>query len=349
MKTPMVAVVAFNGISLFHLSVPCLVFGEDRTNLGLPRFELRVCAIDRARHLASRSGPGLVASDGLERLAGADIVIVPSWRGADVAVPAPLSQAVADAHGAGALIVGLCLGSFVLAAAGILSGRKATTHWAATGQLAARYPDIRVEPDVLYVDEGSVVTSAGVAASLDCCLHVIRRLYGAAPAQRLARQIVLPPHREGGQAQFIEKPVPVVASDARLSNIARKVLADPSLPYTLDMVAGLAGLSRRTFTRRFRDQTGISFLQWLTEQRVSLARQLLETTTHPIEEVARLSGFGSSVSLRQHFRARLSTAPEAYRRTFAGSGDQGGSCASVAKESPPPGRGGVSGSTRRPR
>jgi transcriptional regulator GlxA family with amidase domain len=317
MDKPIVAVVAFDGMSLFHLSVPCLVFGEDRTALGLPRFDFRICAAGRPRPFETIGGAKLVAPFGLEGLVGADIVLVPSWLGSDVPVPATLAKAVAAAHRSGALVIGLCLGTFVLAAAGILAGKSATTHWTATDRLAAAYPDIRVEPDILYVDAGTVITSAGVAAALDCCLHVVRRRFGAWPAQRLARHIVLPPHRQGGQAQFIERPLTVVEGDERLAKALWRVLADPAAPHSLDSVASIAGLSRRTFTRRFQKQIGISFSRWLAGHRVTLAQQLLETTTHSVEDVARLSGVGTSVSLRQHFRTSLGTTPDTYRREFA--------------------------------
>ena len=317
MNTSIVAAVAFDGMSLFHLSVPCLVFGEDRTAIGLPRFEFRLCAVEPAQPLSMIGGAGLTAPYGLEGLQGAGIVIVPSWKGAGIPVPEELSRAIADAHSAGALVIGLCLGTFVLAAAGLLSGQSATTHWASTGRLAAAHPDIRIDDDVLYVDAGSVITSAGVAASLDCCLHVVRRLFGASPAQRLARHIVLPPHRQGGQAQYVEAPIPVVAQDERLSEALVQVLADPAAPHTLDSVADAAGLTRRTFTRRFQKQCGISFSRFLIGHRLSLAQRLLETSTHSIDEIARLSGLGTSVSMRQHFRARLGTTPDNYRREFS--------------------------------
>lgn len=317
MNTPVVAVVAFEGISLFHLSVPCLVFGEDRRKLGLPRFDFRLCAAETGRPLQTVGGAGLVPPFDLEGLKGAGIVIVPSWRGADVPVPPTLARAVAQAYKDGAIVIGLCLGTFVLAAAGLLEGQKATTHWAAAARLAADYPDITVEPDVLYVDGGRIITSAGVAASLDCCLHVVRRLFGATPAQRLARHIVLPPHRQGGQAQFVETPLALAPQDEWLSRAMQHVLADPAAPHSLDSVASAAGFTRRTFTRRFQKQVGTSFSKWLTGQRLSLAQRLLEVASHSVDEVARLSGFGTAVSLRQHFRAELSTTPDQYRREFS--------------------------------
>ena len=316
MPDPVVAAVAFDGISPFHLSVPCLVFGEDRTRQGLPRFEFRVCALEQGP-LRTESGLGLLAPYGLDGIAGADIVIVPSWRDLDEPVPEALNRALADAHARGATVVGLCLGAFVLAAAGLLEGRPATTHWAHAAQLAEAYPKIEVRPGVLYVDAGQVVTSAGVAASLDCCLHLLRQRYGAQPAQRVARRLVLPPHRQGGQAQYIERPVEVSHETDGLSRALEGVLAALEAPHSLDAVAARANMTRRTFTRRFQAATGTSFAKWLVQQRVLRARELLETTARPVEDVAALAGFGTAASLRQHFAAQLATSPALYRREFA--------------------------------
>jgi AraC family transcriptional activator FtrA len=317
MSQPIIATVAFDGISPFHLSVPCLIYGEDRTALGLPRFDFRVCALEKGTILSTRAGLGLVAPYGLEGLEGADVVIVPSWRDTSEPVPAELADAVRRAHAGGALVVGLCLGAFVLAAAGLLEGREATTHWASAEKLAALYPAIQLRPDVLYVDLGDVVTSAGVAASLDCCLHVVRRRYGAEVAQRLARRIVLSPHRQGGQAQFIEHPLVTQTRHNGMSRALDAVLADLATPHDLDSVASLAGMTRRTFTRHFQLQHGASFVRWLAGQRVVRAQQLLETTQRSIEDIASLTGFGTPTSMRQHFAASLSTSPAQYRREFA--------------------------------
>lgn len=317
MTDPIVATIAFDGISPFHLSVPCLVFGEDRTRQGLPRFDFRVCALQPGAPLRTQSGLGLVAPYGLEELVGADIVVVPTWREIEAPPPDSLVEAVAEAHAAGAIVVGLCLGAFVLGAAGLLDGREATTHWASADRLDAMYPKARVRPDVLYVDAGTVITSAGVAAALDCCLHIVRRLYGADPARRVARSLVLPPHRQGGQAQFIERPVAPSADNDALARALDTVVASLDDPHSLDSVATLACMSRRTFTRRFGSRTGTSFSKWLIEQRVLRAQELLETTAHSIENVARMSGFGTAASLRQHFAARLATSPVSYRREFA--------------------------------
>ncbi|MER8971774.1 MULTISPECIES: helix-turn-helix domain-containing protein [unclassified Mesorhizobium] len=321
MTDPAVAAIAFDGISPFHLSVPCLVFGADRTELGLPRFDFRVCAIEDG---PIRTDAGLTISvpHGLSALDDADIVIVPSWKDLGSSPPAALIDALLGAHERGALIVGLCLGTFAVAATGLLSGRRAATHWAYADQLQELYPDILVEPEVLYIDNGDVVTSAGVAAGLDCCLHVVRARYGAEAALRLARQIVLSPHRQGGQAQFIERPIARTGNADRFTQALETVRKTLGEPHSLDSVAGLAGLTRRTFTRRFQKTIGTSFGDWLTDQRVQLAQRLLEATEKSMDTVAFEAGFGSATSLRQHFAARLRTSPAQYRREFSKSAQE---------------------------
>ncbi|WP_157018685.1 GlxA family transcriptional regulator [Mesorhizobium xinjiangense] len=316
MSNPVIAVIAFDGISPFHLSVPCLVFGEDHRGLGLPRFDFHVCALDEGP-LRTGTGLQLVAPQGLDAVAGADIVIVPSWRDLDRPPPAALMTALADAHRRGALIVGLCLGAFPIAAAGLLDGREATTHWAYAERFSALYPKVGLRPDVLYVDNGDVMTSAGVAAGLDCCLHIVRSRYGAEAALRLSRQLVLAPHRQGGQAQFIEPPVLNAPVADGLNRAVEKVRVTLGQAHSLDSVAVEAGMTRRTFTRRFQKAFGTSFGNWLTDQRVILAQRLLEASASSIEEIAFKAGFGTSASLRQHFAARLKTSPAQYRLAFS--------------------------------
>ena len=316
MADPIVAVIAFDGISPFHLSVPCLVFGTDRTRLGLPRFDFRVCAIERGP-IQTDAGLSIAVPHGLSALDDADIVIIPSWKDLDAPLAEPMREALVRAHRRGALVVGLCLGTFAIAAAGLLGGRKAATHWAYTERLQALHPDIAVDADVLYVDDGDIVTSAGVAAGLDCCLHIVRARYSAEAALRLARHVVLSPHRQGGQAQFIERPVAPTPKADRFAQALDKVRATLGEAHSLDSVADAAGLTRRTFTRRFQKSIGASFGDWLADQRVALAQRLLEGTEKSMEAVAFEAGFGSATSLRQHFSARLKTSPMQYRREFS--------------------------------
>jgi transcriptional regulator GlxA family with amidase domain len=314
---PIVAVVAFDGISPFHLSVPCIVFGEDYSAGHVPRFDLRVCAC-RAGDLGTKAGFTITAAHGLDALDVADIVIVPSWDGAFREPGDALIAALRRAHARGAQCVGLCLGAFVLAAAGLLDGRRATTHWAWAGEFARRYPAVEVDASVLYVDDGDILTSAGTAAGLDCCLHVLRTRCGVQAANYVARRLVVPPHRQGSQAQFVEQPVATDARDARLVALLDWVRANVHAPHTLDSLAERALMSRRTFTRRFREATGTTVGAWLLTARLSRAQQLLETTDESVDAIAESAGFGSAVSLRQHFAETLKTSPSAYRREFRG-------------------------------
>ncbi len=320
MKPPIVAVVAFDRISPFHLSVPCLVFGEDRTDIGLPLCELRVCSGEPgplAAKVAMGRPMGIVASHDLSGLDDADIIIVPSWRSVDERPSDGLTAALHAGKARGALIVGLCLGAVAVAASGVADGCDITTHWLHAERVQALYPKVTVRPDVIYIDSGQVITSAGVAAALDCCLHIVRRLWGAEAANQLARRLVLAPHRQGGQAQFIERPVAKRAAIDPFGRAIDIVQAMLNQPHDLDGVAAKAGMTRRTFTRRFQKAYGMSFGQWLIERRVELARQLLESTARPVDDIAFEAGFGSAVSLRQHFAARLGVAPAQYRRSFS--------------------------------
>jgi transcriptional regulator GlxA family with amidase domain len=312
-----VAVVAFDRISPFHLSVPCVVFGEDRSGGGVPGFDFRVCAAETGA-LTTTAGFSIAVTHGLEALADADTIIVPSWRDPAETPPAALLDALRAAHARGAQLVGLCLGAFVLAAAGILDGRPASTHWAWADDFARRYPRVRLDPNVLYVDDGNVLTSAGTAAGLDCCLHVMRKMCGADVANHVARRLVVPPHRQGNQAQYVQQPMPPNERGDRLSGLLDWVSGNLALPHSLDTLAGRALMSRRTFTRRFRLATGTTVGAWLLAQRLARAQQLLESTDESVEAIAGIAGFGSTASLRQHFAEAFRTSPSAWRREFRG-------------------------------
>lgn len=310
-----IAVVAFDGISPFHLSVPCLVFGENRRDLGIPEFKVLVCAAATGR-LRTSAGFEMATRHKLAALHRADIIIVPSWHEDCRPAPPALLAALRRAHRRGARMVGLCLGAFVLAEAGLLDDKTATTHWHYADTLAERYPAVRVDRDVLYVDEDTVLTSAGVAAGLDCCLHLLRRLCGAEATNRVARRLVIAPHRQGGQAQFIEQPLPVSRSDDRLSKTLAWAAYHLDQSHSIDTLARHATMSRRSFTRHFRHATGTTVGQWLLNQRLARAQRMLETSNQAIEVIAQDAGFGSALSLRQHFRAAFNTSPSAYRRQF---------------------------------
>jgi len=310
-----VVVVAFDGISPFHLAVPCAVFGE-RHGAALG-YRLQVCSWE-AGPLASSAGFQLQGLATLSVLQQADVLIVPSWRDVDELAAPALLQALRDAHARGAVVMGLCLGAYVLAQAGLLDGQAATTHWAFADDFAARFPAIRVQPDSLYLDDGQVLTSAGTAAAMDCCLHLVRRQCGSAAAAQLARYLVTPPHRQGGQAQFIAQPVPASARDSRLSSLLDEVRASLAQPHTLDSLAERVLMSRRTFTRHFRQLTGSTVQQWLLTERLARAQQLLEASALPVGQIAQQAGFGSALSMRQHFRRRFGVSPADWRRSFAG-------------------------------
>ena len=268
MQPVRVAVLAFEGVSLFHLSVPGIVFGVTPAPTGLPPHEVRYCAPTPGK-VRCDQGVEIEVPGGLEAMTSADLVIVPAWNHPEAAAPAVLTEALKQAHARGAQVVGLCLGAFVLGDAGLLDERRATTHWACRDLFVQRFPKVNFLPDVLYVDDGNVVTSAGTVAAIDCCLNLIRQRHGADVANRVARLLVTPPHRQGGQAQYIEQPVPVLPSESRLPGVLEWARENLSQPLSLDVLAEVAHMSRRTFTRRFREATGTTFVKWLAAARIA--------------------------------------------------------------------------------
>jgi AraC family transcriptional activator FtrA len=308
-----VVALCLDGLVAFDLTAPAQAFGLAARPSGDPLYEFTTCSPGGAP-VRTTSGFEVTPAAGLGALRGADTVVVPGY--AAILAPPPeeaLSQLRA-AHRRGARLLSVCTGAFALAHAGALDGRRATTHWAWAGELAKRFPAVAVDPDALFVDEGEVLTSAGLSAGIDLSLHTIRRDFGAAAGERVARHMVAPPHREGGQAQFIkaEEP-PATGSLEPTRRWAAERLAEP-----LDVAAMSrhAGVSLRTFARRFREETGTTPLQWLLAQRVLEARRLLEETDLPVETIAWRTGFGSAASLRDHFRRATATTPTAYRRSF---------------------------------
>ncbi|EJS96668.1 MULTISPECIES: GlxA family transcriptional regulator [Pectobacterium] len=310
-----VAVLAFQGVSLFQLSVPAVAFGVVNKPLGFPDYAVRICAHIPGR-ITSDQGIVIDVPDGLEVMRQADIIVVPAWETPEAEVPADIISELQEANRRGALIIGFCLGAFVLAAAGLLDGRAATTHWIARELFARRFPKVEFRPDVLYVTDGNIVTSAGTVAAFDCCLEIIRIQHGSDMANRMARQLVTPPHRPGGQTQYIERPVPQMACIGRMAEVIEWTREHLSEPINVDTLATIAKMSRRTFTRRFRETTGTTVTKWLNAERVFLAQQLLETTELPVECIATEVGFGTPLSLRLQFSAYLQTSPSEYRRTF---------------------------------
>lgn len=306
-----VALAVTDGMLHFELSVAYEVFGPAPAAVTVPWYDLAVCGPDAVRVGRFRLEP----DHGLDRLRYADTVIVPGWADVDVDPPADLVDAVRAAHEAGARVASLCTGAFVLAAAGLLNGRRATTHWAHTEILAARYPGVAVDPDVLYVDNGSVLTSAGKAAALDLCLHLVRLDHGSAVANTVARRLVVPPHRAGGQAQFVATPMPS-RDDHPLAALFPWVIERLDQPLTVEDLARRARMSSRNLGRHFRAVTGTTPLQWLLTQRIRRAQELLETTDDVVDTIAAATGMGTSTTLRRHFNRTVGVPPDTYRRTF---------------------------------
>lgn len=311
-----IAALAFPGMSAFHLSVPALIFGEDRRAMGLPQFDYQVVA-EIPGSIALSGGMSTVAVAGPEALATADIAIVPSWRQLDDPVPGSIAEALRAAAEGGGRVAGLCLGAYALAGAGLLDGRGATTHWGWADHFAARFPSVRLDASALYVEDGPCVTSAGVAASLDCCLHIVRRISGEAVATALARRIVMAPHRAGGQAQFIDQPILRSDRDNRLGRALEAIATALGEDWPLDRAAEMTGMTRRSFTRQLRSRTGAAFGDWLTERRIASARNLLERTDLSIDRIAEATGLGTSANLRIQFTRRVGLAPSRWRAQFA--------------------------------
>ncbi|MFF5981951.1 GlxA family transcriptional regulator [Streptomyces olindensis] len=304
---------------LYELSIPCTVFGKPQPDLADPWYELKLCGVGAGE--VNGHGLSLRTPYGLDDLVGADTVVVPSVPDPCVEegrpLPPELTDALRRAHRAGARMVSLCTGAFALAEAGLLDGRRATAHWMHTAQLAERYPKVEVDPSVLYVDDGDVLTSAGLTAGLDLCLHLVRRDLGAHVANQLARRMVVPAHRPGGQAQFIELSVPA-SDDEGLAPVLAWARAHLDRPLTVADLARRAAMSPRTFYRRLQEATGTTPLQWLLDQRLGRARSLLESTDLPIEKIGELSGLGTANNLRHHFLRHLGVSPGDYRRAFPG-------------------------------
>lgn len=311
-----VAILALDQVVPFDMAAPMQVFDWTRLPDGRSPYRIRLCAA--SPELRADGGFSLRVERGLEALADADTVVVPGCSPAAGPTPEPVLEALRRAAAAGTRIASVCAGAFVLAEAGLLDGLRATTHWAAAEELARRFPDVRVEPDVLYVDNGQILTSAGAAAGLDLCLHMIRRDFGSAVAAHSARMSVMPLEREGGQAQFIVHDHPPVPRGSTLEPVLEWIEDNLAREITLGALASRSGMSERTFSRRFREQTGTTPLQWLLRARVRRAQYLLENSDHPIERIARQAGFGSPTAFRERFRRVVGTGPQAYRAAFHG-------------------------------
>ena len=314
-RKEIVAVLLFSGGPIFESSIPLSVFGIDRQDAGVPRYRLLVCGGEEGP-LRTTGGLELTAPHGLEAISRAGTVVVPAWRSITSPPPEEALDALRRAHEEGARIVGLCTGAFVLAAAGLLDGRPATTHWMYAPTLAKRYPSVHVDPRELFVDDGDVLTSAGTAAGIDLCLHIVRTDHGNEAAGALARRLVVPPRRSGGQERYLDRSLPEEIGADPLAEVVAWALEHLHEQFDVETLAARAYMSRRTFDRRFRSLTGSAPLQWLITQRVLQAQRLLETSDYSVDEVAGRCGFRSPVALRGHFRRQLGSSPAAYRAAY---------------------------------
>ena len=312
-----IAVLAYDGLCTFEFGIVYEVFGLPRPEVGTDWYEFKTVPIETG-DLHASGGLTFKVAGKLSDLQDVGMVIVPGWRGIDSPVPQALCEGLRAAHKRGARIVSICSGAFVLAAAGLLAGRRATTHWRFQQELAQRYPDVRVESNLLYVDEGDILTSAGSSAGIDLCLHIVRSDFGARIANSVAKRLVVHGHRQGGQAQFVEHAVPTAYESQRLSSVLDYIRSHLATPLDIERLAKQVGMSRRTFHRRFVALTGVAPVRWLNNERVTRARDLLETSEATLDEIASLVGMNSAETLRYHFHSFFALSPDNYRKRFVG-------------------------------
>jgi AraC family transcriptional regulator, transcriptional activator FtrA len=312
---PLVVALVYDGLCTFEFAIVAEIFGLARPEMGPGWYRFASAAIESGP-LRAHGGLTIACDGGLELLEQADLIVAPGWKGAGVEVPADLTERLCTAHARGARLASICSGAFVLASTDLLKGQRAATHWRYAESLSQRHPEIEVDADVLYVEADRVFTSAGSAAGIDLMLHIIRQEFGVAAANSVARRLVMPPHRNGGQAQFIERPVPQERG-GKLSSLLDAIRAEPSQPWTVEEMARHAAMSTRTFIRRFIETTGLPPGEWVTRLRVEEAKRLLEAEPIAIEDVATRAGFGSVETMRHHFRQQIGLSPRDYRETFA--------------------------------
>jgi transcriptional regulator GlxA family with amidase domain len=323
-----VSVLVLDGVAPFEFGVICEVFGIDRVADGVPNFDFKICGPEPGKPLRMTVGASLTPDHGYDALVGADLVAVPAIAGPDY--PPEALDALRAAAASGSIILTVCSGAFVVGAAGLLDGRKCTTHWMHADALADLHPTAEVDRNVLFVDDGNLITSAGTAAGIDACLHLVRRELGSEVTNIIARRMVVPPQRDGGQRQYIDQPIPVRCSEGFAPHLDW-ILVNLDKPHSVATLAKRASMSARTFARRFVDETGRTPMQWVTDQRVLYARRLLEETDLDIDRVADRSGFGTATLLRHHFRRVIGVTPSDYRRRFACSdSDSDSDCAATA-------------------
>jgi AraC family transcriptional activator FtrA len=312
----LVAALAYDGLCTFEFGCTAELFALPRPELGVPWYRFEVCAAER-EPIRAAGGIRVLVGNTLRLLDRADTIVIPGWRDVDELPPASILRRIRAAHARGARFCTICSGVFVLAAAGVLAGKRVTTHWRYAATLAQRYPELNVEANALYIDEGQILTSAGSAAGLDMLLHLVRRDYGPRIANLVAQRLVIPPHREGGQAQYLPRPLP---SDerGRLSKLMDWVRAHPDRLHTIGALARRASMSPRTLQRHFRETVGLAPGEWVVRERIAMAKDLLQTSATPLLRVAEQVGFRSQESFRRHFRRITGTSPTAYRKQFSG-------------------------------
>ena len=318
MKKHLVVALAYDRLCTFEFGCTVELFALERPELDVDWYDFAVCAVEPGP-IRAAGGITVQAPYTPGLLALADTIVIPGWRDADEAPPPALLELIRAAHRRGARLCSICSGVFVLAAAGVLDGQRATTHWRYADKLAKRYPNIDVQPDHLYVDTGQVITAAGSAAGLDMLLHVVRRDHGARIGNLVAQRLVVAPHREGGQAQFLPRPM-AQGEQGRLSKLMDWLRSHPDRPHTVASMAERAAMSPRTLQRQFQQATGMGAVEWLIRERVAIVKELLEVPDVPLAHIAERAGFGSEESLRHHFRRLAATTPGAYRKRFVDAG-----------------------------
>src|SRR5690349_12391559 len=311
-----VSALVLDGLAVFEFGVICEVFGIDRSADGVPNFDFKVCGPEPGKPLRTSVGATLTPDDGLDALVGVDLVAIPAISTQYGPYLPEALEAVRRAADSGSIILTVCSGAFVAGAAGLLDGRPCTTHWMHADALAGMYPTAKVDRNVLFVDDGNLITSAGTAAGIDACLHLVRRELGSEVTNKIARRMVVPPQRDGGQRQYIDQPIPVSHSEGFAPQLDW-IMANLQKPHTVASLAARANMSARTFARRFVEETGRTPMQWVTDQRVLYARTLLEETDLDVDRIAERSGFGTATLLRHHFRRVIGVTPSDYRRRFA--------------------------------
>ncbi|WP_276895606.1 GlxA family transcriptional regulator [Frischella perrara] len=314
MNLPCIALVLYPNISPFHFSIPYMIFNLEVEERKL--FDLKIVSIENKKH-ETQNVMTIKSDGGLELLEKADIIMIPGWHDLTKPPKPCLANAIYQAYIRGAQIVGLCYGTYALAYTGILDGKKASTHWMAEIDFKKRFPKITLDNNALYVEDHHVITSAGTAASLDCCLYIVRKIYGGKIANKIARVMVAPPHREGGQAQYIEHPIVMAVHNKQINALLDNLRKNLTKSYTIDELAKKASMSRSTFTRHFKKETGMTLVGWLTNERLLRSKELLETSSLSIEKIAELSGFQNTTSFRQYFKNRYQVSPNVWRRTFS--------------------------------